>query len=65
MVEIKCGQILSAGKSAKKITDSTGSNMNADIIIAVIDHPKLAWISGLYWPEKDEFRSAKFCYPNY
>ncbi len=42
MVEIKCGQILSAGKSAKKITDSTGSNMNADIIIAVIDHPKLA-----------------------
>ena len=60
VVEIKWGQILLAGKNAIKMTETIGNNISAEIDIAQIAQPPLAFTNDLFWPDKDEFKKAHF-----
>tara|TARA_B100002052_G_scaffold225886_1_gene208090 strand:- start:1512 stop:1799 length:288 start_codon:yes stop_codon:yes gene_type:complete len=48
VVEIKCGQILLAGKSARKTTDNIGNTINAEIDNAHIAQLPLAFKNGIF-----------------
>ena len=58
VVEIKCGQILLAGKSARKTTDTIGNTINAEIDNAHIAQPPLAFKNDIFLRGKDEFKEA-------
>ena len=48
VVEIKCGQILLAGNSARKMTETIGNNISAEIDNAQIAQPPLAFTNDLF-----------------
>ena len=60
VVAIKWGQILLAGKSAIKMTDTIGNNISAEIDNAQIAQPRLAFINDLFWSDMEEFKKANY-----